>query len=518
MSNSLIKTDVLVIGAGLAGCITAITAAENGRKVLLITKTEELISGNTPYAQGGIIYTSESDSPDILSQDILEAGDGHCWLPAVRHLAENGPRLVSELLIDKFDVDFDKASDNNLDLTAEGAHSQHRIIHSKDKTGEAIQRAVIKEILANKNITVLTNHTAVDLLTLSHHSAESLDIYKKPACFGAFVLNNESGKVFPVYAQYTVLATGGLGQIFIHTTNPSEATGDGIALAWRAGARCFNLEYVQFHPTSFYNERDRFLVSESLRGEGAVLIDNKGEAFMDRFHELKSLAPRDVVARSIHQVMLETGHPCVYLDISFKDSEWIRNRFPTIYQYCMKAGVDMTVEPIPVVPAAHYACGGVGVNLDGRTSLRRLYAVGEVACTGVHGANRLASTSLLESVVWGSNAGKAVSRVTDDAEYFPEIFPWQDENEIMDPALIAQDWITIKNTMWNYVGLVRTKQRLYRAQQILRHLQTEVEQFYRKAKMTRSIVELRNGVQTAIAVTNATSEQRVSRGTHFLKR
>lgn len=517
MISEIEKVDVLIIGTGLAGCITAITAAEQGRNVLMITKTEELMSGNTPYAQGGIIYTGEKDSPQKLKKDIMDAGDGHCWEIAVDQIAKLGPKLVKDLLIEKFNVQFDRTSDDNLDLTAEGAHSQPRIIHSKDHTGKAIHKAVIEAVLKNPNIRIYKNHTAVDLLTLSHHSKNSLDIYKKPACFGALILNNVTGKTFPIYAKYTILATGGLGQIYLHTTNPPESTGDGIALAWRAGARCFNLQYIQFHPTSFYSEKETFLISESLRGEGAILIDNKGNPFMDRFHELKSLAPRDVVARSIHQVMLETGHPCVYLDISFKNSEWIKNRFPTIYQNCLKAGVDITTEPIPVVPAAHYSCGGVGVNLNGRTSLRRLYAVGEVSCTGVHGANRLASTSLLECLVWGWTAGMDISKDTDDSNYFPEIFEWIDETENIDPALIAQDWFTIKNTMWNYVGLIRTRQRLHRAQQTLRHLQSEIEQFYRKAKMTRSMIELRNGVQTAIAVTNATVEQRVNRGAHFLK-
>lgn len=511
----MIKTDLLVIGSGLAGCIAAITAADNGKEVIIISKTSEILSGNTPYAQGGIIYHGEDDSPEKLQKDILEAGDGHCWLPAVKQLSELGPKLVRQLLIEKFNVNFDRTTDDNLDLTAEGAHSQPRIIHSKDKTGEAIHKSVIKVLLRHPNIRVYVEHTAVDLLTLSHHSSNSLDIYKKPACFGALILDNQSGKVTPVYAQNTILATGGLGQIYLHTTNPNESTGDGIALAWRAGARCFNLEYIQFHPTSFYNEHDRFLISESVRGEGAVLIDKRGKEFMQNFHELKSLAPRDVVARGIHQIMLETGHPCVYLDISFKDSDWIRNRFPSIYQHLFNAGVDMTREPIPVVPAAHYSCGGVGVNLNGRTSLRRLYAVGEVACTGVHGANRLASTSLLECVVWGWMAGNDVCKDYEDSNYFPDIFPWKDETESVDPALLTQDWMTIKNTMWNYVGLIRTRQRLQRAQQMLRHLQSEVEQFYRKAKMTKEMIELRNAVQTAIAVTNSTLEQRVSRGAHY---
>ncbi len=515
----MIKTDVLVIGSGLAGAIAAISAADEGKHVALLTKTEELISGSTPHAQGGIIYKGGiTDSPEKLKHDIMLAGDGHCWDKAVDQLCEMGPMLVKKLLIDRFGVDFDFNSDHDLDLTEEGAHSEPRIIHSKDRTGKAIHEAVLKAVKEHPNIDIHLNNTVVDLMTLSHHSTNSLDIYKKPACFGALILNNITGKIIPVYARQTILATGGLGQIYINTTNPKENTGDGIALAWRAGARCFNLEYIQFHPTALYTEKqERFLVSESMRGEGGILIDKFGREFMPGLHELGNLAPRDIVARCIHNTMLETDHPCVYLDISFKDSTWIKERFPTIYNNCLKYGIDITTEPIPVVPAAHYSCGGVGVSLRGRTSLQRLYAVGEVSCTGVHGANRLASTSLLEAVVWGYIAGKDQPNDYDGADYFPEIFPWEDAEVMMDPALIAQDWLNIKHTMWNYVGLVRTKQRLHRAQTIFRHLQSEVEQFYRNAKMTRSMIELRNGVQTAIAVTSATLESRVSRGSHYIQ-
>ncbi|MDQ1265173.1 MAG: L-aspartate oxidase [Bacteroidota bacterium] len=513
----MIKTDILVIGSGLAGAIAAITAADHGSKVTIITKTEELLSGSTAYAQGGIIYKGITDSPSKLKADIMEAGAGHCWEPAVDYLCKTGPDLVEKFLINRFKVDFDRNTDNSLDLTFEGAHSIARIIHSKDKTGESIQTAVLKEIESHPNIEVILNHTAVDLMTLSHHSVNSLDIYEKPACFGALVLDNESGKVYPVYAAQTIMATGGLGQIFLHTTNPIEATADGIAMAWRAGARCFNLQYVQFHPTSFYHERDRFLISESMRGEGGILIDKDGNEFMPKFHEQGSLAPRDIVARGIHQTMLETGHPCVYIDLSFKDSSWIKERFPTIYQHCIAAGVDITVEPIPVVPAAHYSCGGIGVSLRGRTSLRRLYAVGEFACSGFHGANLLASASLLENIVWAYYAGLDASQYVMQNEYFPEIYSWVDGSEKIDPALIAQDWLNIKNTMWNYVGLVRTRQRLLRASTILRHLQSEIEQFYQKAKMNKSIIELRNGVQTAIALTSATMEAPKSLGCHYIQ-
>jgi L-aspartate oxidase len=514
----MIKTEILIIGSGLAGCIAAISAADCGKEVTIITKTKEILGGNTPWAQGGIIYKGFEDSPEKLKSDVMNAGDGHCWEIAVDQLCNLGPKLVKKLLIDRFNVNFDTDKKGNLHLTAEGAHSVPRIIHSKDKTGLSIHESVINEINKHPNIKVLTEHTAVDLLTLSHHSKNSLDIYEKPACFGALVIDNLTGRIYPVYANETILASGGIGQTYLHTTNPVEATGDGIAMAWRAGARCFNLQYIQFHPTTFYNEHDRFLISEAVRGEGGRLIDKFGREFMPDFHELGSLAPRDIVARAIHQTMLDTVHPCVYLDISHKQTDWIKNRFPTIYDHCRRNGVDIASEPIPVVPAAHYICGGIGVSLKGRTSLQRLYAVGEVSCTGIHGANRLASTSLLECVVWGSIAGKEAAMNCKNDNYFPEIFTWEDGQEDTDPVLITQDWLTIKNTMWNYVGLIRTRQRLLRAQTIFRHLQSEIEIFYQQAKMTRRIIELRNGVQTAIAITLATLETRVSRGTHYIKK
>jgi L-aspartate oxidase len=322
------QTQILILGSGLAGALSAIIAAEKGFKVTIITKTDDLLSGSSRYAQGGIIYKGDNDTPEKLKSDIMDAGAGHCWEPAVDQLCELGPKLVKELLIDRLQVDFDKDINSELDLTSEGAHSQPRIIHSKDMTGRTIQTSVIKALHQNKNIEILTNHTLVDLLTLSHHSKNSLDIYEKPACFGALVLNNVTGKVFPIFAVKTILATGGLGQIYIHTTNPAEATGDGIAAAWRAGARCFNLQYIQFHPTTFYGERERFLISESLRGEGAVLKDKDRKEFMQKYHPLGSLAPRDIVSRAIHHTLLVSKHPCVYLDISFKKSEWIRKQIP----------------------------------------------------------------------------------------------------------------------------------------------------------------------------------------------
>jgi L-aspartate oxidase len=287
-------------------------------------------------------------------------------------------------------------------LSAEGAHSLRRIIYCKDHTGKTIQETILKALTTHPNIKVLTSHIAVELLTLSHHSKNTTDIYKHPACFGAMVFDIAKENTFPIFANKTILATGGLGQIFLHTTNPIEATGDGIALASRAGVRCFNLEYIQFHPTSFYSEMQqqvRFLISEAVRGEGGVLINKSGEEFMYRFHTKGSLAPRDVVARGIQTILLETSQPCVYLDITSKSEEWLSNRFPEIFNHCKNFGINISKDPIPVIPAAHYSCGGIGVNLNGRSSFQRLYAVGEIACTGLHGANRLASTSLFEALV-----------------------------------------------------------------------------------------------------------------------
>ena len=513
-----IKSDILIIGSGMAGSIAALTAADEGKHVIIITKTKNLKSGNSPHAQGGIAYSGIKDSPKKLKEDILKAGAGHCWNPAVDWISTKGPELVKKILIDKFNIAFESKSGkgNGLQLTSEAAHTIKRIIYCADKTGNVVQNTILQKIRENPNITIYTNHTAIDLLTLSHHSCISRDIYKKPACFGVLTLDNKNGKILPMYAKNTILATGGVAEIFLHSTNPEESTGDGIAMAWRAGVRCFNLQFIQFHPTALYCDQDRFLVSEAVRGEGGVLVNNNQEEFMSSYHPLANLAPRDIVARSIYQTMLDTRHPCVYLDISSKNSDWIKKRFPSIYENAKERGFDMTNTPLPVVPAAHYSCGGVGVDLFGRTSLNRLYAVGEVSCTGVHGANRLASTSLLETLVWGYYAGKDAATQREGDNYFPEIYPWIGENEMIDSALISQDWLTIKNTMWNYVGLVRSRQRLQRARTILRHLHTEIEDFYDKAQMAREVIGLRNGVQTSIAIITASLESRESCGTHFL--
>jgi L-aspartate oxidase len=516
------NTDLLILGSGIAGCSAALVAAEAGLDVTLVTKGPALSEcTNTAWAQGGIIYKGDNDSPELLAQDIYRAGAEIGHMPAIRKLAEKGPQYVEEFLINRLGVEFDRTPNDMLDITEEGAHSVRRIIHAADLTGKAIEERLVEAVLTKPNVRVICNGTAIDLLTLSHHSERPNDVYEPPTCVGAYIFLQKEDRVETWLARETLLATGGLGQLFLHTTNPKGARGDGIAMAYRAGARLLNLEYIQFHPTALYSAGDgeHFLISESVRGEGGVLVRRTGEPFMEKYHPLGSLAPRDVVARAIHTEMLEHQEPCVYLDITHKDPDWIRKRFPNIYAKCLSVGIDMTRQPIPVVPAAHYSCGGVAVDLDGRTSIQRLRAAGEVSCTGLHGANRLASTSMLEGLVWGIDAARSVaSEIKErgrESYYFPPIEAWRYQHEPVDPALVYQDWLTIKYTMWNYVGLVRTTKRLKRARSILRELQTEIEYFYQEARLSDGIVGLRNGCQAALAVLYAALENRKSYGAHY---
>ena len=513
------ETDVLVIGSGLGGCAAALAAARGGARVLMLTKQARPEESNTLYAQGGIIYRGKVDSPAQLAADIVAAGDGLCHQAAVDLLAREGPRLVDEVLIRDARVDFDHTDDGTgtLDLTAEAAHSTARIVHHADATGRSIEEAMLAAIGRESGVEVITGQTAIDLLTLSHHSRNPVDVYAPQTCVGAYVFNQASRQVGTIMARETILATGGLGRIFLHTSNPAGACGDGVAMAYRAGARCINMQFVQFHPTTLFVGDERFLISESMRGEGARLIDGRGREFMPDYHPDGSLAPRDVVARGIHQMMHETGAPCAFLDISHKSADWVRARFPRIHERCQEAGIDITAEPIPVVPAAHYSCGGVAVDEWGRSSLLRLRAVGEVSCTGLHGANRLASTSLLECLVWGTRAGQhaAASIAEGGAYYLPAIDAWKHETEPVDPALVAQDWLTIRQTMWNYVGLVRSRKRLDRAHQILRELHLEIGRFYAQAELSDALIGLRNGIQTALVVLLAAIEARTSAGAHY---
>ena len=519
--NECIETDVLVIGSGIAGSIAALHLADAGIHVVVVTRSANPEESNTLYAQGGIIYKGKEDSPELLMEDIRHAGAGYCNPQAVELLAQEGPRLVRSLLLEKLSIPFDHDDDGELSLVLEGGHSTARILHAADSTGSLIEQHLIRALKSNTNITLLTGRTAVDLLTPAHHSKDRLSVYDPLSCNGAFLLDQESGQVQRVLARATILATGGLGQIFLRTTNPAGARGDGLSIAYRAGARVINCEFVQFHPTAFYHQNAPFfLISEAVRGAGARLIDSTGKQFMQKYDpEWKDLAPRDVVARGIHQEMLTSGASNVFLDIaSYMPAENIRSHFPSIYSNCSQYGIDMTREPIPIVPAAHYFCGGVWADLWGRTTLNHLYAVGEVACTGLHGANRLASTSLLEGVVWGYKAAENFLATMKEhpqpvADNIP---PWRETGtEIPDSALINQDMSVIKNIMWNYTGLIRTTERLQRAMRELRHLETEIERFYRAVKLTDDIIGLRNAVRAAIIVTISAWENKTSVGCHY---
>lgn len=520
MSDRL-HCDVLVLGCGIAGGIAALRLADRGLTVTVVTRTADPAESNTVYAQGGIIYRGETDSPDALAEDILRAGAGHCHPPAVRIAAEEGPPLVMSLLAERLGVAFDRHPDGTLALGREGGHSVPRIVHVADRTGRAIETALVAALAGHPGITLLSGFTAIDLITPSHHALNRRAVYDPVSCAGAYLLERDSGRVVCCMARKTIVATGGIGQIFLRTSNPSGARGDGLAMAFRAGARMINCEYIQFHPTTFHHRQaPHFLISEAVRGAGARLVTDRGEPFMHKYApEWSDLAPRDVVARGIHEEMQAHDSPNVYLDMAAHLSpEAIRTQFPTIYETCMRYHIDPTAEPVPVVPAAHYLCGGIWVDEWGATTIAHLYAVGEVACTGLHGANRLASTSLLEGLVWGERAAEAIAKKIDqrpapDAAAFPD---WIETGvEAPDPALISQDMNAIRTIMWNYVGLVRTTPRLARALRELRNLENEIEQFYRSSRLTDSLVGLRNAVRAAIIVTLAAWRNKRSTGCHY---
>jgi L-aspartate oxidase len=432
-------------------------------------------------------------------------------------------------LLERAGVTFDRTVDGELSLVLEGGHSLPRIIHAADATGKVIELALLKALQAHPNVRLLTEHTAVDLLTPAHHSADRLAVYAPPSCVGAYLFDRRQNRVLRCLAKKTILATGGVGQIYLRTTNPGGARGDGLAMANRTGLRIINAEFVQFHPTAFYQEgAPSFLISEAVRGEGGRLVDAAGRPFMEKYEpEWKDLAPRDVVARSIHREMLLHDVTNVYLDLrSYIPRDKILTHFPTIYERCLQYGVDIIEDLVPVVPAAHYFCGGVWVDEWGQTDHHNLYAVGEVACTGLHGANRLASTSLLEGLVWGERAAQHILRHLPGATApwggnppraaADKIRPWRDDGvEEADPALITQDMSSIKHIMWNYVGLVRTGPRLERALRDLRELETEIEQFYRKTRLSDELIGLRNAVRTSLIVANAAWQNRISMGCHY---
>jgi L-aspartate oxidase len=516
-----LETDVLILGSGVAGGIAALTLASAGVSVVLVTRAERLEESNTVYAQGGIVYKGTGDSADLLVEDIMRAGAGISNEKSARILATRGPELIDEVLVKALNVPFDRAPDGDFSRVLEGGHSVHRILHSADATGNAIETSLIQKLQSLPNVTVLTCSTAVDLLTPAHHSMNRQAIYDPVSCVGAYVLDQRSGSVRRCVAKSTILATGGLGQLFLRTTNSLGARGDGLAMAYRAGARSINCEFIQFHPTAFYQEGSPcFLISEAVRGAGARLVHADGEPFMQNYDpQWKDLSSRDLVSRSIHNEMLQRGVQNVFLDLrSNLPPNEIMTRFPAIYRQCKQVGVDITSDLIPVVPAAHYFCGGVWVDEWGKTTLQNLYAVGEVACTGVHGANRLPSTSLLEGLVWGHQAARNIlldvhKRKLPDSREIPV---WQETGTFTpDPALLHQDLTAIKHIMWNYVGLVRTSRRLQRALRELRHLENEVERFYHAVRLNDPLLGLRNAVRSALIVTIAAWENKSSLGCHY---
>ncbi|PWH12317.1 MAG: L-aspartate oxidase [Anaerolineae bacterium] len=516
-------TDILVIGSGIAGCAAALElSSDPSRQVILITREPDPHESNSNYAQGGIIYRGPDDSADLLVRDILEAGAGASLPEIANILAQEGPRRLEKLLMTEAGVPFDRHPHGELAFGQEAAHSRRRILHVGDSTGRSIVAHLLEAVRRRPNIELLTNATAVDLITYPHHSRNPLDTYRSIACYGAYVFDRNGRAVHRTLAKATVLATGGLGRIYRYTTNPPGARGDGLAMAHRAGARIINAEYIQFHPTALaVPGAEGFLISEAVRGEGGILLTPDGQPFMQKYDpHWKDLAPRDVVARAIHSEMEAQGYSHVLLDIaSHMPAERLRARFPTIYATCWKVGIDITREPIPVVPAAHYSCGGVAVDEWGQTNILNLYAVGEVACNGLHGANRLASTSLLEGLVFGARAAERILQQIDHLSH-PEpdaIPPWDESNLIhdSDPALIQGDMQTIQNIMWHYVGLIRSGDRLSRAIRELRHLQNEIETFYRKTKLSDGLIGLRNAVETALLVAQAARHNRQSRGCHY---
>ncbi len=517
--SECIKTDVLVIGCGISGGIAALQLAKQGIDVTIVTRSKHPEETNTYYAQGGIVYRGVEDSPELLAKDIHHAGDNHCSPQAVRILAEQGPDLVDDILINELKISFDNKA-GLLSLVAEGSHSLPRILHVTDATGQAIQRVILNAI-KKKNIRLLTEHTSVDLLAPHHHAINRLQVYEPRSCVGAYVFDQQESVVKRIIAKNTILASGGLGAIFLRTTNPPGARGDGLAMAYRMGARVTNNQFVQFHPTTFFHSQaPHFLISEAVRGAGARLVDRQGNTFMEKYDsKWLDLAPRDIVSRSIHQEMLDQDIDHVYLDLaSYLPSRKIKQQFPNIYRQCLEFDVDITTQLVPVVPAAHYACGGVWVNEWGLSTINNLYAIGEVSCTGVHGANRLASASLLEGLVWGKRSSQhIVDHIKKQNLYNADDIPlWEDIGKFdPDPALISQDMSVIKLIMWNYVGLIRNKWRLERAVHELRELEGEIERFYRRSKINDSLIGLRNAVRTAIIVTLSAWENKRSMGCHY---
>ena len=511
--------DILVIGSGIAGLSAAIKLAESNLKIAIVTREKRPEITNTHWAQGGIIYAKDDTE---LIEDINKASAYTANLDAAQILSDRSAEILEEILLKKAETDFNKNENGELLYTKEAAHSKSRIIYKGDYTGREIQISLLN-YLDNKqrfpNVEFLTKHTAIDLITPNHHGISIHQRYESHKVLGAYILDQESETVKKVMAKKTILATGGISALYLHNSNTGGSRGDGHAMANRAGAYISNMEFIQFHPTTFFSENvhRRFLISEAVRGEGGTLVNSKGQPFMHKYHEDKELAPRDIVARAILAEMIELKDDCVYLDITKKDPGWIKERFPTIYAYCLEHKVDITSEAIPVVPAAHYTCGGVKTDLEGRTNLPNLYAVGEVASTGLHGSNRLASTSLLEGLTFGYIAAETILKSVDSINHYEadKIREWRIGEGEVDLGLVSQDIQTIKQTMWNYLGLKRSKNRLARARAMFREMSDEIHKFYRHAKLQDDLIGLRNAAEVSHLVLNASVRNKKSSGCFY---
>lgn len=510
-----VNFDVVVVGSGIAGLSFALKAAKKGHNVAIVTKKERS-DANTNHAQGGIAsVTSCADDFESHVRDTLIAGDGLCHEDAVRAIVKAGPAQIRDLIEEG--VAFTRLADGTPELGREGGHSQRRILHVKDYTGRAIEEALLKNVAEEKRITVFEHHFAIDLITRA--KTNTLLPSQDNSVAGIYVYDTIANTVKTFITPVVMLATGGTGCIYLYTTNPSIATGDGIAMAYRAGAAVANLEFIQFHPTAMYSQTgERFLISEAVRGEGAILRNSEGEAFMSKYDSRKDLAPRDIVARAIDSEMKRLGSPHVWLDITHKSADFLQKRFPLIWQHCMERGIDISKSYIPVVPAAHYMCGGVCTKMDASTSIKGLYACGEVACTGLHGANRLASNSLLEAVVLANNASVAVDEYLKTAKPEKTDVPlWKDGDvRNSDERVVLQHNLgELRRTMWDYVGIVRTTKRLERALNRLENLHREIDDYYWNFKIEPNLIELRNEVLVAILIVKSALLRHESRGLHY---
>jgi L-aspartate oxidase len=512
-NTQMLLCDVLIIGSGLAGLTSALKLADH-KKVLIVSK-REILDSSSQWAQGGVAAVmSNEDSIESHVKDTEFVGGGLTDPKVASFVASHGKDAIQWL--NDLHVPFSRDdTTHQFHLTKEGGHSHRRVVHAKDATGLAIQATLSEQVKAHANITILENHIAVDLIT--EKKSLKVDHIKSNRCLGAYVLNNKTGKVITVSAQETILAAGGVSKVYLYTTNPDVSTGDGVAMAWRAGCRVANMEFIQFHPTCLFHPKAKsFLISEIVRGEGGLLKLPDGSRFMDEYDARGELASRDIVARAIDFEMKKRGIDCVYLDISHKSPDFIKSHFPTIYARCLELGIDITKEWIPVVPAAHYSCGGVMTNLAGQSDLAHLYAIGETAYTGLHGANRLASNSLLECLVFGEAVAKHILQSKVDTTSFE--LPHWDESRVTDAdeeILITHTWNELRRFMWNYVGIVRTNKRLSRALHRIHMLRDEVHEFYTNFKVSHNLIELRNLLQVAELIVESAIARHESRGLHF---